>query len=296
MKTRILIVCVLLVLLVTSCGGISESDAAATADAAVDKALAAIPPTDTPRPTMTPVVVTVVQTSVSTSIVEVTREIVITEIVERPVTVTPTHTPENTPTPSNTPTITPTPTETSTPTPTHTPTATPNLAETATVEAYGTLAAPKRDGFHTVGTEILSGKWHSTGTGVGCYWARYDANQELLGNHFGQAGGTINILPTDYEVEFNDCGTWEYVEGAERVLLSTATDPKDDGFYTVGVEIAVGRWKSTGTGDGCYWARLDENQDILDNHFGAAGGTVTIQANDYEVVFNGCGTWEYQSP
>ena len=228
--------------------------------------------------------------------VEVTREIEVTTIVERPVTVTPTSTPVNTPTPSNTPTITPTPSNTPTPTPTLTPTATPNLAQTATMEAYGSLAAPKRDGFYTVGTDIIPGKWRSTGSGTGCYWARLDSNQNTLANHFGLAGGTVNIRPTDYEVEFNRCGTWIYVENEVPVLQDDAIDPKGDGFYTVGIEIATGRWRSTGTGSGCYWARLDGNQNTRANHFGNAGGTVTIQATDYEVEFNGCGTWEYQGP
>ncbi len=51
-------------------------------------------------------------------------------------------------------------------------------------------------------------------------------------------------------------------------LAETLTEPKGDGFYTVGDEIAPGRWRSNGSGDGCYWARLDSDQDILDNHYG----------------------------
>lgn len=225
--------------------------------------------------------------------VEVTRQVEVTRVVEKPVTVTPTNTPINTPTPSNTPTITPTPSNTPTPTPTNTPTATPNIAQTATIEAYGVLASPKGNGFYTVGEEILPGKWRSTGSGDGCYWARLDANQETIGNHFGSAGGTINIKPTDYEVELSDCGTWEYVENEIPMLQENATEPKGNGFYTVGIEIAPGRWESTGTGDGCYWARLDGNQNTLGNHFGNAGGSITIRSTDYEVEFNDCGTWEY---
>ncbi len=252
--------------------------------------------------TPTPEIVTVVQTVVVTEIaevvstVEVTREVLITQIIERPVTITPSPTPINSPTPSDTPTITPTSTNTPTPTNTLTPTSTPNFAQTATIEAFGVLAAPKKDGFYTVGVEILPGKWHSTGTGDSCYWARLDGNQKTLGNHFGSAGGTVNIRETDYEVEFNDCGTWEYVENAEKVLLSSATEPKGDGFYTVGVEIVAGKWQSTGTGDSCYWARLDENQKTLGNNLGSAGGTVTIRETDYEVEFNDCGTWKYLGP
>lgn len=154
----------------------------------------------------------------------------------------------------------------------------------------------KGDGFYTVGIEIMPGKWESTGAGDGCYWERLDEYQETLGNHFGLAGGTVRILDSDYEVNFGDCGTWEYVEGVERELLPDATESKGNGFYTVGVEIAAGRWESTGTGDNCYWERLDEYQDTLDNHFGAAGGTVTILDSDYEIHFSDCGTWEYKGP
>jgi hypothetical protein len=248
----------------------------------------------TPEPPVT-VVVTVVHTQIAEVpiTVEITRNVEITVVVDRPVTVTPTPTPKNTPTPSQTPTITPTPTQTPTPTNTPTATPTPDLAKTSTVEAFGVQAASKRDGFYTVGEDIAPGKWHSTGNGSGCYWARLDANQNLLDNHFGSAGGTVTIRPTDYEVEFKGCGSWEYVEGADKILQDDAEEPKGDGFYTVGVEIAVGRWKSNGAGDSCYWARLDGNQNTIDNHFGNAGGTVTIRATDYEIEFEDCGQWEY---
>ncbi len=236
------------------------------------------------------------QTIEVTREIEVTRLIEVTRIVEKPVTVTPTSTPINTPTPSDTPTITPTPSNTPTLTPSSTPTATPDLSQTATIEAFGVLAAPKGSGFYTVGEEILAGKWRSTGSGDGCYWARLDANQNTIGNHFGSAGGTVNIRPTDYEVEFSDCGTWEYVENEVHVLHADASDPKGNGFYTVGIEIIPGRWESTGTGDSCYWARLDSSQNTLDNHFGNAGGSMTVRPTDYEVEFSDCGTWQYAGP
>jgi hypothetical protein len=231
--------------------------------------------------------------------VEITREVEVTKLVDRVVTVTPTRTPRHSPTPSNTPTITPTPTDTATatitPTATSTPkpTPTPNVAQTATAEALGVLVSPKSSGFYLVGVDIHPGKWHSTGTGDGCYWARTDSNQNLLDNHFGLAGGTVNVRPTDFEVEFDGCGKWEYVENVEKVLADDADSPKDDGFYTVGVEIVAGNWRSTGTGDSCYWERLDGKQNILDNHYGSAGGTVVVRATDYEVHFNDCGIWEY---
>ena len=181
---------------------------------------------------------------------------------------------EPTPVPTNTPVPTETPVPTATPTP-----ETPN--------------SPKGDGFYTVGEEVAPGKWHSMGSGANCYWERLDADQNILGNHFGMAGGTVTIRETDYEVHFKKCGTWEYVEDVEPAPQPDAGEPKGDGLYTVGVEIAPGKWRSTGTGPSCYWARLDDHQNVLDNHFGNAGGTVTILDTDYEVHFKKCGSWEY---
>lgn len=53
-------------------------------------------------------------------------------------------------------------------------------------------------------------------------------------------------------------------------------------------------WRELGPLGLCYRARLDGNQNLIDNHFGNAGGTMTIGQNDYEVEFNDCGIWEYQ--
>jgi len=195
--------------------------------------------------------------------------------------------------PSVLPTLTPTPTPTHTPLP---PTPTPNIALTATMEALGPLVEPKRDGFYLVGVDILPGKWESQGRGSGCYWARLDQYGDIQSNHFGYAGGTVTILESDFQIQFDGCGTWHYVEGRERVLKADAYDLKNSGFYTVGVEIAPGYWRSTGVGGGCYWERLDEYQDILGNHFGRAGGTIYIGPYDYEVHFNDCGMWEYIGP
>ncbi len=71
------------------------------------------------------------------------------------------------------------------------------------------------------------------------------------------------------------------------------TSPKGDGFYLVGDEIAPGKWRSTGQGDSCYWARLDDKQEWLDNYFGMSGGAITIQPTDFMVQLKDCGTWQY---
>jgi hypothetical protein len=170
-------------------------------------------------PVEVPVEVTRVVSEVAE--VEVTRlvevEVEVTRLVEHIVTATYTPTPLITPTPSNTPTITPIPTETpvptNTPTPTSTPTETPtpNIAQTATAQAFAQLTRSRGNGFYLVNIDIAPGIWRSTGTRDDCYWARTRNNGDIIDNHFGMSGGTIFIAASDFQIEFDDCGTWEYL-------------------------------------------------------------------------------------
>lgn len=87
------------------------------------------------------------------------------------------------------------------------------------------------------------------------------------------------------QAELNRC----YQDAATRAQLD---GPHNDGFYTVGIEISAGKWRSNGTGGSCYWSITpDGNPDnILANHFGNAGGTVTLKAGQ-EFETDGCGDW-----
>jgi hypothetical protein len=69
--------------------------------------------------------------------------------------------------------------------------------------------------------------------------------------------------------------------------------PHDDGFFLVNVDIAPGVWRSDGNADNCYWKTSTATGDIIDNHFGMAGGTAYIGPTDFQVEFDGCGTWTY---
>lgn len=146
-----------------------------------------------------------------TRLSEVTREVLITElaevtrIVERVVTAT------YTPSPLFTPTETLTPSQTPTPTRTATATQTPNVARTATAQAFARLTRPVGDGFYLVNVDIAPGVWRSAAGSDNCYWARTDREGDILGNHFGLSGGTVNIRATDFQVEFKSCGRWEYI-------------------------------------------------------------------------------------
>jgi len=69
---------------------------------------------------------------------------------------------------------------------------------------------------------------------------------------------------------------------------------KGPGFYLVGDEISPGVWRSLGSSESCYWSVTNRTGDIIDNHFGMAGGTMYIPASAFQVELDrDCGTWEF---
>jgi hypothetical protein len=117
------------------------------------------------------------------ALVSATPVVIIKEITQTP-----------TPTLANTPTITNTPTNTFTPVPTQDP-----------------LKKTKGNGFYLIGVDIAPGIWRSQGSGDGCYWAVTRATGDIIANHFGMSGGTAYIPESGFQVEFNDCGMWEFI-------------------------------------------------------------------------------------
>jgi hypothetical protein len=71
---------------------------------------------------------------------------------------------------------------------------------------------------------------------------------------------------------------------------------RGDGFYLVNLEIAPGLWRSQGTQDDCYWEIDTRTGDIINNHFGMAGGTMYIPESAFQVRLEDCGTWVYLGP
>ncbi len=115
------------------------------------------------------------------------------------------------------PTQTPYPTQTAlvvtkivTPIFTFTPvnTATITNTPTATIDPLKQLKGP---GFYLVNVDIAPGVWRSTGTGSECYWEVTTKTGDIIANHFGQSGGTAYIPPDAFQVNFQKCGTWEYL-------------------------------------------------------------------------------------
>ena len=59
--------------------------------------------------------------------------------------------------------------------------------------------------------------------------------------------------------------------------------------------MAPGLWFSDGTADDCYWEITPTgSSDIIDNHFGSAGGSVTLSAGQ-QFDTEDCGSWTLQA-
>lgn len=108
------------------------------------------------------------------------------------------------------PTSTSIPTRTALPTYTQGPTLTPAPTNTP-APTIDTTKANKGNGFYLVNVDIAPGVWRSTGSSDGCYWAVTSSTNDILNNHFGMSGGTAYIDPAGFQVEFNGCGTWEFL-------------------------------------------------------------------------------------
>ncbi len=73
---------------------------------------------------------------------------------------------------------------------------------------------PKDDGNYRVNVDIAPGQWYSSYsmTDDGCYWARINSSGDIIANHFGVAGITVYVAPTDTVVQFDGCGTMYYID------------------------------------------------------------------------------------
>jgi hypothetical protein len=82
---------------------------------------------------------------------------------------------------------------------------------------------------------------------------------------------------------------------AVTVSVPVSTAISRDGTYRVGSQIRPGLYRSTGTGDGCYWERLSgfsgSFNDLTENYYGSARTYVQIVAGDVGFKTSGCGSW-----
>jgi len=199
----------------------------------------------------------------------------------------PTPHPSPTPIPTPTPLPTPTPIPTSTPVPTPPPTPTPVLAPAPVTFS---------DGTYVVGSELSPGTYRTLGGFGTCYWERLSGFGgtfgEIIANRLADGPLIVTISPTDAGLSTTDCGEWTSDLSAVTV---SPTAPFDDGEYFVGVDIAAGTWRASGTGGTCYWERLSgfggTGNQIIANDLTETAPIVSIGSGDKGFASTDCGTW-----
>ncbi|OLF11361.1 hypothetical protein BU204_30295 [Actinophytocola xanthii] len=82
-------------------------------------------------------------------------------------------------------------------------------------------------------------------------------------------------------------------EATESARLEAAGELFYEGTFRVGVDVQPGTYAVEQASAGCYWARLDETGETIDNNFveGASRVEATISASDYSFHNEGCGQW-----
>jgi hypothetical protein len=64
-----------------------------------------------------------------------------------------------------------------------------------------------------------------------------------------------------------------------------------DGVYEVGVDIQPGKWKTSGSGQSCYWELTSKGGDIIDNDNVSGPTVIVIPASAFSFTTTRCGTW-----
>jgi hypothetical protein len=160
--------------------------------------------------------------------------------------------------------------------------------ETTTTVAPTTTAAPTtttttlavvESGTYVVPDQFAPGTYRVEG-----YWARLDANQEIIDNDIVDSGLTLmTVAPTDAYVEING--------GAVALAGLPQVDPIaegwTDGTYLVGTDIAAGRYNVTPAGSSAYYARLDADLEIIDNNISEGNVIAIVDPGDWALSYTG---------
>lgn len=107
---------------------------------------------------------------------------------------------------------------------------------------------------------------------------------DAVEDRFGSIEDWLAIPDSDIEAESGRC------DGIRDLI-----EPKGSRTWNVGDEIMPGTWKAYDVSD-CYWARLAEDGDIRDNHFGdGLRLSVNVLSTDGQFEIDGC-TFYYDNP
>jgi hypothetical protein len=164
------------------------------------------------------------------------------------------------------------------------PTTTTTPATTTTTQATTTTTLPViSSGVYIVPTEFAPGLYRVVG-----YWARLDANQEIIDNDLVPENGMalLNVRDTDAFVEINGeaIAVADFNGGVADPILAGFTS----GTYLVGIDIQPGQYRVTPeTGSTAYFARLDANGEIIDNNLSEGQLIAQIAESDWAFSFTG---------
>jgi hypothetical protein len=141
-----------------------------------------------------------------------------------------------------------------------------------------------RMGTYAVPDEVASGTYRVWGSAA----ARLDENMELIEHYLAAVPGfaIMIVQPTD---SFISVGDWIItVEDFGRPIDPIA-EGLIDGVYLVGYDLEPGRYEVL-PGDhpeDPYWARLDDEMEIIDSGSGAGIQEVIVEASDFALKFKG---------
>jgi hypothetical protein len=154
-------------------------------------------------------------------------------------------------------------------------------APTTTTEATTTTTTVPTIGS---GTYIVPDEVAPETYRVSSYVARLDDELEIIANILIHDGfGVVKVEPTD-----------SYLEVQGEIALVSETGPFDpillgvtDGIYLVNYDLDPGRYRVKAVDGTAYWARLDEDQEIIDNDLTDGDSIVIVADSDWALEFTG---------
>lgn len=168
-------------------------------------------------------------------------------------------------------------------------TTTTKAEETTTTEAETTTTQPTTttstiptigSGTYIVPDEVAPDTYRVVG-----YAARLDADLEIIDNFLvGDNGvGLVIVQPTDSYLEVNG----EIVLVSETPALDPIALEFTSGAYLVGYDIEPGRYRVQPVDGTSYWARMDDQQEIIDNDLSDGASIVIVKEGDWALEING---------
>ena len=177
---------------------------------------------------------------------------------------------------------------TAAPAPTSVTTAAPAPTTTTTQPATPTTTLPKiLSGTYAVPDEVPPGTYR--------FWfraVRLDENMEeidnlIIGGRENSAYGIVIVQPTDSFIRV-DNDSWIITVEDFGKPLDPIANRYAHGIYLVGYDLEPGRYEVHPDGDQApYWARLDDEMEIIDSGTGVEILEFTVEEGDFALEYNG---------